>query len=848
MGKGNKINKKGKYDVFISYRREDGWESAKHLRDLLVAKGYSVFFDIDSLKNGNFNDAILEYIRNCKDFIIILSPRSLNRCVNEGDWVRKELACALEAKKNIIPVMYEDFSFPNDLPKDIEGIKHINGIKVYMEVFDAIVERIISFMESKPNPMWKRVLKIIGVILVIGALIGAGGYFVLQKTGRHDDDKLPSPKEPTATEAPTVAPTAEVTAAAPIAEITAAPTAAPTAEPTAVPTEALTAAPTLEPTAVPTEAPTVAPTAGDASQKVTQNTNTDCKSAAESAAAALQSELKGYLESVYVYKDFGDSENQFTQRALMVGKDASNVRAMNDNWPDAPHSGGSCIRCEIVTAEGDWGGWLFVNGYVPEGSSEPQLNQADAPNQGMNLLGASELRFWARGEKGGEMVQFLLGGFRVGTDSPYPDSCDTQRTEYIRLNTEWTEYTIDLAHIDTSYLICGFGFAMSGSESGDADNVFYLDDIRYVGYFPNANPLLRSYDSDNAYLKNTAFSYDNAVAAMAFISVGNQYAAKNILDSFVYAIEHDRYQAGRIRNAYVSGDITGFPGWGDSARIPVTYDAGSNSWQESRQHAGSDTGNTSYVALALLQYHAHYGGEKYLNAAKRLMDWVIDECGSSSPGFTAGYDGWPENGSGAVNMNTYKSIEHNIDAYAAFKRLAEVTAEQKYQDAADSALQFVLSMYDSKMGCFNTGTLSDGVTVSKDNVVLDAQVWACLALGEQFEPYAAALKKVDAMKTKEGGYAFCESNGHGGWWAEGTAFTALMYRLRGDDQKADAALNALCAIQLKNGLFPAATVENLSTGIYLYDGTAWEYGSDAHIAPAAWFIMAVNQFNPYAFH
>ena len=575
--------------------------------------------------------------------------------------------------------------------------------------------------------------------------------------------------------------------------------------------------------------------------------NKDYKSAAESAEAALQRELRGYFESVYVYKDFSDSENHFTQRALMCGKNASNVRAMNDNWQNDPHSGDSCIRCEIVTAEEDWGGWLFVNGYIPEGSAEPQLNQADAPNQGMNLQGASELRFWARGEQGGEMVQFLMGGYRVGAGSPYPDSCETQRTEYISLSTEWTEYTIDLSKADTSYLICGFGFAMNGSDSGAADNVFYLDDIRYVGYFSDAKPLLRSYDSNDANLKNIAFSYDNAVTAMAFISSGNQYAAKDILDSFLYAIAHDRYQAGRVRNAYVAGDITGIPGWSDYARIPVLYNAGSNSWQENGQHAGSSTGNTSYVALALLQYHARYGGDKYLDAAKQLMDWVLEECGASSPGFTAGYDGWPENGSGAVSTNTYKSIEHNVDAYAAFKRLAEVTGEQKYRDAADSALQFVLSMYDGKLGLFHTGTMSDGVTVNQENTVLDAQVWACLALGDQFEPYTAALKKVDAMQTKEGGYAFCEANNHGGWWAEGTAFAALMYRLRGDSQKSDAALDALCGIQLKNGLFPAATVDNLSTGIYLFDGTAWEYGSEAHIAPAAWFVMAVNQFNPYAF-
>ena len=67
------------------------------------------------------------------------------------------------------------------------------------------------------------------------------------------------------------------------------------------------------------------------------------------------------------------------------------------------------------------------------------------------------------------------------------------------------------------------------------------------------------------------------------------------------------------------------------------------------------------------------------------------------------------------------------------------------------------------------------------------------------------------MKTAEGGYPFCLENRNGGWWAEGTAYTALMYKLRGDDTKYEEAMNALEGTQLESGLFPAATVDDLST-------------------------------------
>ena len=156
-------------------------------------------------------------------------------------------------------------------------------------------------------------------------------------------------------------------------------------------------------------------------------------------------------------------------------------------------------------------------------------------------------------------------------------------------------------------------------------------------------------------------------------------------------------------------------------------------------------------------------------------------------------------------------------------------------------------MYDSEKKLFMTGTLDDGITPNRSVVALDAQVWCALAMGDSFDQYADALKTVSEMKTEDGGYPFCLENKNGGWWAEGTAYTALMYRLRGDEKHYEEAMSALESIQLKSGLFPAATTDHLSTGMELFDGSPWEYSSDPHIAPAAWFIMAANGFNPYTF-
>ena len=169
------------YDIFISYRRDNGWDTAKHLRDILTAKGYSVFFDVDSLRSGDFNRALLDVIKDCTDFIIILSPNALDRCVNEGDWVRQELACALEAGKNVIPVASGKFHFPETLPEDINNVRWKNCVEVNITYFDAMVEKLISFLHSKPRK--KSILRwLLPVALVCVAAIAA--VFFLQARGK----------------------------------------------------------------------------------------------------------------------------------------------------------------------------------------------------------------------------------------------------------------------------------------------------------------------------------------------------------------------------------------------------------------------------------------------------------------------------------------------------------------------------------------------------------------------------------------------------------------------------------------------------------------------------------------
>ena len=146
-----------KYDIFISYRREGGYETAKHLYDLLTRDGYSVSFDIDTLRNGDFDITLLNRIDECTDFILVLDAHAFDRTLDisfpkENDWLYQELSYALKQNKNVIPIMLTGFSFPDDLPDDIVKVQRKNGPKYDQYYFDEFYKKLKKEFFDTPAP------------------------------------------------------------------------------------------------------------------------------------------------------------------------------------------------------------------------------------------------------------------------------------------------------------------------------------------------------------------------------------------------------------------------------------------------------------------------------------------------------------------------------------------------------------------------------------------------------------------------------------------------------------------------------------------------------------------------
>jgi hypothetical protein len=156
-------------DIFISYRRDGGEFLASLLYQRLNSDGYSVFLDVESLRSGKFNEQLFDVIDHCKDFVLVLPPDALERCVNMDDWVRLEVTRAMAGKKNIVPVMLNGFVWPDPMPVGMEELANYQALTATStEYFDMAMERLQKrYLHSRRNLAAGRILRYGGAVAAI---------------------------------------------------------------------------------------------------------------------------------------------------------------------------------------------------------------------------------------------------------------------------------------------------------------------------------------------------------------------------------------------------------------------------------------------------------------------------------------------------------------------------------------------------------------------------------------------------------------------------------------------------------------------------------------------------------
>ena len=71
------------YDVFLSYRRNNngvsGVDIARSLQQELRAMGLRVFFDMEELTDGKFNEKLYDAIEDSNNVIFLMTEGALDR-------------------------------------------------------------------------------------------------------------------------------------------------------------------------------------------------------------------------------------------------------------------------------------------------------------------------------------------------------------------------------------------------------------------------------------------------------------------------------------------------------------------------------------------------------------------------------------------------------------------------------------------------------------------------------------------------------------------------------------------------------------------------------------------------
>lgn len=167
------------------------------------------------------------------------------------------------------------------------------------------------------------------------------------------------------------------------------------------------------------------------------------------------------LDKFYIYKEAG-YKTKFVPSGYMG--DYENIR-MQQRCFKNPKKGLSCLKIKYYkrsNKEG-WAGVYWQYPYDNWGNKEEFID----------LRGYSKLTFYARGNKGGEVIEcFKVGGIK----GEYSDSIEASLGHLVILSKRWKKYTINLKGKDLSHMIGGFCFVVV-NEDFQENMIFYLDEI-----------------------------------------------------------------------------------------------------------------------------------------------------------------------------------------------------------------------------------------------------------------------------------------------------------------------------------------------------------------------------------
>jgi hypothetical protein len=185
--------------VFLSYRRGDVPGHAGRLADALRQRlgTDSVFQDVVAIAPGqDFTAAIDRALDDCDAVLAVIGPSWLTAATPQGaprlfqadDYVRLELARALDRNVRVIPVLVGGAALPaaGELPDELKGLVRRQAVVLHDETWHQDVNGLVGSLRGEPavpttrRPRWLVPGAAVAVVLVVGAAVwwwgaGSGG-------------------------------------------------------------------------------------------------------------------------------------------------------------------------------------------------------------------------------------------------------------------------------------------------------------------------------------------------------------------------------------------------------------------------------------------------------------------------------------------------------------------------------------------------------------------------------------------------------------------------------------------------------------------------------------------------
>lgn len=150
--------------IFVSYRRDDTRQAAGRLADDLAEHfgSANIFRDIEGIELGvDFAQALNQALGTCVVMLVLIGPRWLDiadargqrRLDDPRDWIRQEIATALQRGIRVVPVLIDGTPLPDEtsLSPDLQPLVRRQALEIADNRWRGDLQRLVDTLSRVPG-------------------------------------------------------------------------------------------------------------------------------------------------------------------------------------------------------------------------------------------------------------------------------------------------------------------------------------------------------------------------------------------------------------------------------------------------------------------------------------------------------------------------------------------------------------------------------------------------------------------------------------------------------------------------------------------------------------------------